>query len=165
MEIFLKSGRIDVVSFGDDLGNQDRMPIRPKTFKELLFPTYHKIFQRVRSQGVHVRLHSDGHVIEVVDQLKKSGVDILNIQDRINGLENIAFKCKGVVCIDLDIDRQHITPFGKPEQIKSYIKLIMEILAMKEGGLMMISELHPPTLLENIEALASAMEEYMWLKP
>jgi len=34
---------------------------------------------------------------------------------------------------------------------------------MSEGGLMMISELHPPTPLENVKVLAQAMEDHMWL--
>jgi len=163
VDLFLKSGKLDLISFGDDLGLQDRMPISPRTFREFIFPSYHRIFQKIRSRGVHVRLHSDGHVIEVADQLMGSGVDILNIQDRVNGLEEIASKCKGVVCVDLDIDRQNLTAFGKPEQLRKHIDHVMKVLGMREGGLMMISELHPPTPLENIEALAQAMEDTMWL--
>ncbi|MDH5687547.1 MAG: hypothetical protein OEZ48_06775, partial [Candidatus Bathyarchaeota archaeon] len=163
VDLFLKSGKLDLISFGDDLGLQDRMPISPKTFGEFIFPSYHKIFQKIRSRGVHVRLHSDGHVIEVADQLIESGVDIINIQDRVNGLEEIASRCKGVVCVDLDIDRQNLTAFGKPEELRKHIDHIVKVLSMSEGGLMMISELHPPTPLENVKVLAQAMEDHMWL--
>ncbi len=160
---FLSFGRIDVFYFGDDLGTQTRMPISPRTFREFIFPSYAKIFQRIRSLGTHVYLHTDGHVVEVLDQLMEAGADILNIQDRVNGLDNIASMCKGRVCIDLDIDRQYLVPFGKADDIRSYIKGIVELLAMKKGGLMLEAEIHPPTPLENIEAVAKAMEEFMWL--
>lgn len=159
----LKFKGIDVVCFGDDLGCQDRMPISPKTFREFIFPAYKKIFRYIRARGIHVRLHTDGHVIEVADQLVEAGVSILNIQDLVNGLENIEKVCKGKVCIDLDIDRQKIVPFGTPKEVKEHIKRAVEVLSMKKGGLMMIADLYPPVPLENIKALCEAFEEYMWL--
>jgi hypothetical protein len=160
---FLDSGRVDVFYFGDDLGTQTRMTISPRAFREFIYSSYGKIFKHIRDRGVHIYLHSDGHVVEVLDQLIEAGVSVLNIQDRVNGLENIAFVCKGRICIDLDIDRQHLVPFGKSDDIKRYIKHVVETLALKEGGLMLEVEIHPPTPLENIEAVAEAMEEYMWL--
>jgi len=159
----LKWGEIDVLHFGDDLGTQTRMPISPIMFSEFIYPSYRKIFQHVRGRGVHVYLHSDGHVVEVLNQLVDAGVSILNIQDRVNGLENIKNMCKGKVCVDLDIDRQWLVPFGSPKEIKSHIKCVVEELAMKKGGLMMESEIHPPTPLENIKAVIEGMEEHMWL--
>ena len=35
---------------------------------------------------------------------------------------------------------------------------------MKEGGLMLTASVYPPAPLENIKAIAEAMEEYMWLQ-
>jgi hypothetical protein len=163
IDILLDSGRLNIFYFGDDLGLQNRMPISPETFREFIFPTYYKIFQKIRSKGVHVYLHTDGHIIEVIDQLIESGVDILNIQDRVNGINKIAVKCKNIICINLDIDRQYITAFGKPVQIRNHIKNIVKTLSSTRGGLIIQSELHPPTPLKNIEALVEAMEENMWL--
>lgn len=163
VKMFLKSGRIDVFYFGDDLGVQDRMTISPRAFRDFIYPSYRKIFQVVRGRGAHVYFHTDGHVIEIVDQLIEAGVDILNVQDRVNGLENIASKCKGRVCVDLDIDRQYLIPFGTPGEIKAHIKRAVETLTLRTGGLMMKAEVHPPTPLVNVEALAQAMEEYMKL--
>ncbi|MEM3715701.1 MAG: uroporphyrinogen decarboxylase family protein [Candidatus Bathyarchaeia archaeon] len=159
----LKCGRIDIVYIGDDLGTQTRMPISPSTFREFIYPSYRKIFGRIRERGVHVYFHSDGHVMEVLDQLIEAGASVLNIQDRVNGLENIGALCKGRVCVDIDVDRQYLVPFGKPEEIKSHIKRIVEYLSLKKGGLMIEAEVHPPTPLANIEALTEAMEENMWL--
>ncbi len=163
VKILLKFGKIDVIYFGDDLGTQTRMPISPATFKEFIYPSYRRIFQQIRRMGTHVYFHSDGHIIEVIDQLINAGVSILNIQDRVNGLDNLNSLCKGRICIDVDVDRQHLVPFGRPKEIKEHIKHIVEKLAMKEGGLMIESEVHPPTPLRNIMAVVEAMEQYMWL--
>ena len=138
------------------------MPISPSIFREFIYPSYRKIFQRIRETGTHVYFHSDGHIVEVIDQLINTGVSVLNIQDRVNGLENIKFLCKGKVCVDVDIDRQYLVPFGRPKEIKEHIRLIVEELAMRKGGLMIEAEVHPPTSLRNIKAIIEAMEQYMW---
>ncbi len=163
VERLLRFKGIDVFSFGDDLGCQDRMPVSPAVFREFIFPAYKKIFGRIRSAGIHIRLHSDGHVVEVLDQIIESGVTIVNVQDRVNGLDNIARMCRGRVCVDLDIDRQKLMPYGTPEQIRRHVKTAVEKIATKKGGLMFIADLYPPTPPENIEALCQAFEEYMWL--
>jgi len=159
----LKFGSVDVVSFGDDLGTQTGMPISPRAFRELILPTYKKVFGLARSSGAHVRLHTDGRVVEVIDQLVEAGVTILNIQDRVNGLDTAASLMRSGVCVDLDIDRQYLVPRRGPEEVKAYIRRVVELLKPKRGGLMMYAEVHPPTPLENIRALAEAMAEVMWL--
>ncbi|MEM2790365.1 MAG: uroporphyrinogen decarboxylase family protein [Thermofilaceae archaeon] len=155
---------VDVVSFGDDLGTQTGMPISPAAFRELIYPAYRRFFSYAHQRGARVRLHTDGRVMEVAGQLLEAGVDILNIQDRVNGLESIRRELRGKVCIDLDIDRQVLIPFGRPSEVKSYVKTVIEALGSERGGLMLYAEVHPPTPLENIEALAEAMTEYMWLR-
>jgi len=160
---FLRFKGIDYFSFGDDLGTQDKMTISPKSFREFIFPAYKKIFGLIRSQGIPVRLHTDGHIMEIVDQLIDAGVSVLNIQDRVNGLENIAKIIDNGVAIELDIDRQKMIPYGTPEDIKNYIKHVVDMLARKKGGLMLEAEVHPPTPIENIRAIAEAFEKYMWL--
>jgi len=153
--------RVDMVSFGDDLGLQDRMPISVKTFRRFIYPSYRKIFQRVRGSGIRVYLHTDGHIMEVADALIEAGVSVLNIQDRVNGIDSIRERVKGRICIDLDIDRQLIVPFGSPETIRSHIRGAVFKLGSEKGGLMMYSEIHADVPLENIDAVCTAFEDFM----
>ena len=78
----------------------------------------------------------------------------------ISGIDWIKDKFKGKVCIDLDIDRQKITPKGSPADVDEIIRQEVEKLGSKEGGLMMIYGLYPGVPLENIKALMDAMERY-----
>jgi len=151
--------KVDLITFGDDLGLQDRMPVSPETFKKFISPTYKRIFLLIRSRNVHVYLHTDGHVVEVIDQLIESGVSVLNIQDMVNGIENIKRLCKGKVCIDLDIDRQHLLPFGKPKDIERHVDHVVRELASRKGGLMLKAEIGPDVPLENVEAICKAFEK------
>jgi uroporphyrinogen-III decarboxylase len=105
-------------------------------------------------------MHSDGDIHDLVDDLVFSGVDALNLQDLVNGIDWIEANLKGRVCIDIDIDRQQITRFGSPEQINKLIREEVEKLGSREGGLMMIYGLYPGVPLDNVKAVMDAMEQY-----
>jgi len=110
--------------------------------------------------GCIIHMHSDGHIHQLVDGLIDGGVAALNLQDLVNGIDWIEQNLKGRVCIDLDIDRQEITPNGTPAQVDALIRQEVEKLASKEGGLMMIYGLYPGVPLKNVRALMDAMEKY-----
>lgn len=152
---------VDLVTFGDDLGLQDRMPISKKQFRKFIFPSYCKMFRRIRNSGARVYLHSDGHIMEIIDDLIEAGVSIINLQDMVNGLDNIERKIKGRICIDLDIDRQYLLPFGRPEEIEGHIKNCITKLGSKNGGLILTAGIYPDVPLENIDALCNSIEKYM----
>lgn len=150
---------VDVMNFGDDLGTQTRLTINPKTFRKHLVPAYSKMFGAVRETGTHVHLHSDGYLLEVSEDLIKAGVTILNPQDLVHGIENLKRTLKGKVCIDLDIDRQRILPFGSPKNVKNHVRNAVKALYSPKGGLMITVGIYPPTPLANIEALCQTIEE------
>lgn len=150
---------IDLLSCGDDLGMQDRLPIHPKKFRKYLFPAYREMFTPVREKEVHIRFHSDGRIIEIAEDLVEAGVTILNLQDLVNGVEAIKKRLMGMVCVDLDIDRQRIIPFGKPDEVERHVKHVISELNSPNGGLMVTVDVYPPTPIENIEALCRALEE------
>ncbi len=153
---------IDVFSFGDDLGGEDRPLINPRLFAEYIGSAYRKIFSKAKSSGALIRLHTDGRVVELWNQLLDVGVDILNIQDKPNTIENIA-RLRGRVCIDLDINRR-LLAFGSPEEVGRYIKNVVEVFRDPKGGFMLYLEFHPPAKLESIEEVAKVLQESIWLK-
>ena len=157
---WLDLGPLDVVNFGDDLGTQDRLPVKPDAFRKYMIPAYRQMFSRVRDAGTHVHLHSDGYFMEVMGDLIDSGVTILNPQDGIHGIDNLKREIKGKVCIDLDIDRQQLLPRGNPDAIMEHIRNAVEELGSQEGGLMLLAGVGQDVPLQNVEALCRAMERY-----
>jgi uroporphyrinogen decarboxylase len=105
-------------------------------------------------------MHSDGDIRMLVDDLIEGGVEVINLQDLVNGIDWIAAKLAGRICIDLDIDRQRITWDGRPGQIDALIREEVEKLRTPQGGLTMIYGLYPGVPLENVLALMDAMERY-----
>lgn len=159
VERYLEIG-VDVMVFGDDLGMQERLTISPAAWRRYVRPAYEKLFGMCRDAGTHVYLHSDGYIVDILPDLLECGVTILNPQDLCNGLENIRRCLKGKVCVDLDLDRQRIVPFGTPEQIDAHVRRCVETLGSPRGGLMLTCGIYPGTPLENIEAVFRAMSAY-----
>ena len=151
---------VDMMYFGDDLGMQTGLMISPDHWRRYIKPAYAGLFEECREAGVKVYLHSDGYIVDIMPDLVEIGVDILNPQDLCNGLENIRRELSGRVCIDLDIDRQSVIPWGTAGDIDAHVRRCVDALASPEGGLMMICGIYPPTPPENVEALLAALTKH-----
>ncbi len=157
IEKYLDAGA-EYMNFGDDLGLQNSLPISPDKFREYLKPCYTRMFSMCREKGVGVYFHSDGHVLEIINDLIESGVTVLNPQIRANTLEGLEKFAKGKVCIDLDLDRQ-LFPFAAPTEIRDHILEAAGRLGSEKGGLMLFAECDPDVPLENIEVICETLEE------
>ncbi len=151
---------VDIVNAADDLGTQTASILGPKYFQRYLLPAYQRIFQAARRKGSLVKMHHDGYILDIMDDLIASGVNIVNPQDLVNGIDALAAGVKGRACICLDVDRQSVLPFGSPGDVRDLIGEEVMKLGSPAGGLEMIVGVYPPTPLANVEALMSAMEEY-----
>ena len=148
----------EIIYFGDDLGHQKSLPISPSDWRRYLKPCYAKIFGACQDGEVYVRLHSDGHILEIIEDLIECGVNIINPQIRANSLEGLEKVAKGKVCIDVCLDRQ-LFPFASRQEIRNHIWKVVKILSSKEGGLMLHAECGPDVPLESIETICQVLEE------
>lgn len=156
---WLKMGAQEI-SFHTDIGTQDRLMMRVSKFRKHIKPMFNAIFQRCREGGAHVYLSSDGHLLEIVDDLVECGVSVHDPQERANTIEGIAKAYKGKLCVDLDLDRQGF-PFSTPARLKKNIKHAIDTIGSPEGGLMFKAEISDANVpLENIKAILEAFEEY-----
>ncbi len=150
----------DMISYPEDLGMQVGPMLSPSQFRKFIKPSYQRLMKPARDKNIIVHMHSDGDIRTLADDLIDGGVEVINLQDLVNGVDWIADKFAGKVCVDLDIDRQNITFSGSPEQIDVLIREEVEKIGSKQGGLMMIYGLYPGVPVENISALMDALERY-----
>jgi len=150
----------DYIAYPEDLGMQIGPMLSPDHFRKYIKPSYQRLMQPAREKGLIVHMHSDGDIRDLVDDIIDGGVEALNLQDLVNGIDWIAEKFAGKICIDLDIDRQEITPRGTPQQVDDLIREEVEKLSTPQGGLTMIYGLYPGVPLANVKALMDAMERY-----
>jgi len=151
---------VAMMRYPEDLGMQVGPMLSPEQFRRYIKPMYERLMAPAREAGCLVHMHSDGDIRDLVGDITISGVDALNLQDLVNGIDWIAANLKGRVCIDIDIDRQKITRFGTPEQIDGLIREEVEKLGSPLGGLMMIYGLYPGVPIRNARAAMDAMERY-----
>ncbi|HIE44333.1 MAG TPA: hypothetical protein EYP78_06025, partial [Candidatus Omnitrophica bacterium] len=149
----------EMMNFGDDLGLQRSLPISPADWRHYLKSCFAQMFGRCRAHKVYVSLHTDGHILDIVEDLIECGVNILNPQIRANTLEGIKKYCKGRVAINLDLDRQ-LFPFATHSQLKDHIEEVIDTLALPEGGLMLHVECEPDVPLENINTICTILERF-----
>ena len=149
-----------MMRYPEDLGAQHGPMLAPEHFRMYIKPIYEHLVAPARAAGCLVHMHSDGDIRSLVNDLMASGIDAINLQDLVNGIDWIAGNLKGRFCIDLDIDRQQITRFAGPREIDELIASEVQTLGSAQGGLMMIYGLYPGVPLENAKAIADAMERY-----
>lgn len=150
----------DIMEYPEDLGMQEGPMLSPAHFRTYIKPVYERLMRPALDRGCIVNMHSDGDIRTLADDLVDSGVQMLNLQDLVNGIDWIAEHLKGRICIDLDVDRQNVTVQGTPEQIDDHIRESVEKLGSKEGGFMMVWGFYPGTPIENADAVMTAMERY-----
>ena len=150
----------DYIAYPEDLGMQIGPMLSPGHFRKYIKPSYQRLMQPARDKHLLVHMHSDGDIRDLVDDIIEGGVEALNLQDLVNGIDWIAQKFAGKICVDLDIDRQEITPYGTPQQVDNLIREEVEKLSTPQGGLTMIYGLYPGVPLVNVKALMDAMERY-----
>jgi uroporphyrinogen-III decarboxylase len=159
VKLWLDAG-VEVIGFHTDIGMQTSLMISPAKFRKYIKPMFKTIFQAVREAGALVALSSDGHMLDIVDDLVECGVNMHDPQFRANTLAGIERCYKGKMCINLDLDRQMFA-FCTPQDIWEQVRESVRRLNSPKGGLMLAGSVWDKnTPLENIEALIAAMEEY-----
>ena len=151
---------VDLMGYHTDIGTQTALMVSPAKFRKYIKPMFAAIFQACRKAGTHVSLSSDGHVLEIVDDLIECGVSVHDPQLRANTLEGIVKAYKGKLCANVDLDRQSFA-FVAPDEIREQVRRVVDEMAAPEGGLMVAGSVWDSiTPLRNIDALCGAVQEF-----
>ncbi len=148
-----------MVGYPEDLDMQVGPMISPNYFCKYIKPAYQRIMKPARDAGCIIHMHSDGDIRTLAKDLIDSGVDVINLQDLVNGIDWISDNFAGNTCID-GYRSKNITAYGTPKQVEDLIREEVTKPGCKQGGLMMVHDLCPGIPVENIRALMDAMEKY-----
>ena len=148
-----------IVYLGDDLGMQHSLPMSPAIWRKYLIPCFRQIIKIFTDAGHYIYFHSDGHMIDIIPDLIDCGISVINPQSRANGISRIAEKCKGKVCIDIDLDRQ-LFAFASRQQLEEHIHEAIETLYSPEGGLWVIASIDQGVPIENIQIICELLTKY-----
>jgi len=150
---------VDIILFGDDMGDQNGMMISPAMWRSVFKPRMLHVFQTVKrlNPDVQIAYHSCGSILPIIPDLIEIGLDILNpLQPLAKGMEAKFLKAEYGELLSFygGIDIQNLLPSASPQEVKQTVQEIMSILG-KGGGYIAAPahNLQPDTPLDNIYAM------------
>ncbi len=149
---------VDAVSIFDDWGSQRATLMSPAKWREFFRPGYQAMIDDVKSAGKFVFVHSDGWILDLYDDLIEMGVDAVNSQLELMGIEQVAERAAGRITFWGEISRQHTLPDGTPDDVRAVAQQIKRHLFVNGGGLIGEGEAGLDTPIENVEALLTAWD-------
>jgi uroporphyrinogen decarboxylase len=129
-------------------------------WREFFKPAYAQLFGLARDAGKHVWFHSDGVIHTIIPDLIEIGVQVLNPQVDVIGRAKLASLCRGKVCIEGDIDRQWVLPYGTPEDVRAAVREDIDTFGRFNGGYIGRGEAAGDLPFENIVALLDEIVVY-----
>ena len=158
MEMWAETA-VDGVAFMDDWGSQNTLLISPAMWREIFKPLYAEYCRILREAGKFVFFHSDGNISSIYPDLIEVGVHAVNSQLFCMNIEELGAKYRGRVTFWGEIDRQHLLPFGTPEQVKEGVRRVRRALDDGRGGVIAQCEWGVKDPAANIAAVFEAWEE------
>jgi len=147
---------VDAVFLMDDWGTDRALLISPEMWRSLFGPLYKEYCDIIHDAGKFVFFHSDGHIEAIYGDLIEAGVDALNSQLFCMNIEALAAKHKGQITFWGEIDRQHVMPFGTPEDVRAAVRRVRDALDDGTGGVIGQCEWGKDNPQANVEAVFEA---------
>lgn len=157
-------GRINFFRIGDDYGTQRGLLVGPDMWRQLIQPGLKAMSNIAKKHGAYYYHHSCGAISQLVSDLMKTGVDVLDpIQVTAKGMEPSCLKKKfgNKLVFSGGVDEQHLLPSADVKQVEEYVFDLLDKMAV--GGGFFIGPTHNfqddvPT--QNILAMYEAAK--MW---
>jgi hypothetical protein len=150
---------VDGVLLMDDWGTNQSLLIRPDRWRQMFKPLYREYCEIIHGAGKYAFFHSDGHIEAIYGDLIEVGMDAINSQLFRMDIEDLADRYRGKVTFWGEIDRQHVLPFGSPEDVHEAVRRVHRALGGEEGGVIAQCEWGKDNPQENVEAVFKAWDE------
>ena len=152
----------DAIYFGDDWGQQQGLIMGPQMWRKYIKPAFARMFDKIKSKGKRLCLHSCGDLREVFGDLVDMGMDMYNtLQPEIYDLKNMKRLYGRHVVFYGGISTQQFLPYATPDQVRKKTFEACKILG--HDGSYILAPTHsitPDIPMENIMALAQAAQEF-----
>ena len=140
---------VDAIMIMDDWGMQTGLLVSPKAFRRYFLPMYADYAAIARRYGKFVFMHSDGNIIDILDDLIAVGVHAINSQVACMGVPELGRRFCGRLTFWGEIDRQDLLAFGTTAQVDAAVREIRAALCA-DGGVIAQCEFGPGAIPENV---------------
>jgi uroporphyrinogen decarboxylase len=155
---------IDVLAFGDDIGQQDRPVCSLANYRKLIRPAQERIVETIRAHTqAKILYHTCGSVYPYIDDFIAIGIDALNpVQVTAKNMEpeRLQREFGGRIAFWGGIDSHRILPRGSAAQVAAEVKRMFQVMG-RDGGwvLAAVHNIQPDVSPENICAMFQAGRE------
>jgi uroporphyrinogen-III decarboxylase len=140
---------VDAIMIMDDWGTQRGMMVSPLMFRRHFRPMYEEYVAIARRYGKFVFMHSDGNILDIMEDLVAIGIQAINSQVACMGVEELGRRFKGRMTFWGEIDRQDLLAFGSMDRIAMAVREVREHL-YADGGVIAQCEFGPGAVPENV---------------
>jgi uroporphyrinogen decarboxylase len=160
---------LSVIRASDDLATQESLMMSPATYRKMIKPFHRRFFELMKHHtDAKVFFHTDGNIVELLEDLIDAGVEILNPVQVSAIADPAAMKERFGDRLTFwgGIDTHRVLPRGTSEEVREEVRL--RISQFAAGGGFVAAPVHniqadvPP---ENVLAMADAVRELGAYRP
>ena len=140
---------VDAIMIMEDWGTQRGMMVSPRVFRRHFRPMYEDYVAIARRYGKFVFMHSDGNILDIMDDLIAIGIDALNSQVACMGVEELGRRFAGRITFWGEIDRQILLAHGTQAEVSEAVRHVRAHL-YADGGVIAQCEFGPGAIPENV---------------
>ena len=151
--------QIDAIGLSEDYGTQHSLMISPDHWRRFIKPHLRRMYERIRSAGKFVYVHSCGHVLPVIPELIEVGANILQpLQPEAMDVFEVKRRFGRDLCLMGGISTQKTLPYGTPEEIRAEVRQCRQHLGAGGGYVMAPAKaIMPGVPIENAVALIDSI--------
>jgi len=150
---------VDGIVFMDDWGAQRSLLISPALWRAVFKPLYREYIDIAHAAGKKIFMHSDGWITDIIDDFIELGLDALNAQVFCMDLEELGARFRGRITFWGELDRQHLLPHGRREEIVEAVGRFNRCFCDR-GGVIAKLEFGPGANPENVYAAFEAWDAF-----
>ncbi len=78
---------VDIITLSDDWGSNQNMLFSPRMWRKMVKPFAERVIQRAVARGVPVNLHSDGYIMQIMDDLVEMQFSLMHPVQESAGMD------------------------------------------------------------------------------
>ena len=153
----------EIIVVGDDIADSSSLLLSPELYREMVKPHFNRLIRKFKDLGLYVIKHTDGNIMDVIEDLVDSGIDCLDPIDPLAGMDirTVKEKYGSRICIKGNLDCVKTLVDKSPEDVVKETKQC--ILDASVGGGHIISSsnsIHAGINPVNYRVFLEAVEEF-----
>lgn len=155
--------KFPIAFIGEDIAHKTGTIFSPAMLEGEFFPRLKVLVDLFHKKEMKVVFHSDGNLMQVLDQIVATGVDGLHPIEPMAGMKlaQVRELCPSWMVLIGNLDCSQLLPFGSKNEIEEEVKKVMDLAKSTENIIFSSSsELHDEIPLENIIWMFECFEKY-----